>query len=170
MTKAKKVEKGSEQVKKAKRHVDKAAEQQSTILLKKWQNTLRLRDWDIKLYVVNTNWNKTSGVKIDDSNKQAIIMANSTINKAKLEEVVIHELLQVKLHGMTQLIESFIQGIYGKEKNIKKDIIYKGIISLLQSSIYDITKAFVELGAESKDINFESLEKLVVKEINKKQI
>ena len=43
----------------------------------KWQDILRLRDWDIKLEFVTNEWRKTGDVKIDQCAKAAIVLINN---------------------------------------------------------------------------------------------
>ncbi|WP_283695998.1 hypothetical protein [Clostridium perfringens] len=38
--------------------------------LRKWQERLRLKDWDIKLQLINQEWNKTGDIKIDMTDKK----------------------------------------------------------------------------------------------------
>lgn len=60
--------------------------------LGKWKDILRLRDWDIKIHIVNQEWQKSGDIKIDDCNRQAILMLNSINPRmTNLEEVIIHE-------------------------------------------------------------------------------
>jgi hypothetical protein len=35
-------------------------------LLEKWQHTVRLRDWDIKLQLIATPWRKTGDIKAEE--------------------------------------------------------------------------------------------------------
>ena len=44
--------------------------------LKKWQDILRLRDWDIAVKMVGTKWRKSGDVKVDLDNKKAILLIN----------------------------------------------------------------------------------------------
>ena len=65
--------------------------------LNKWQSILRLKDWDIKLELVNKEWRKTGDVKIDEDDKTAILLINNFNPKqTNIEEVVIHELLHTR--------------------------------------------------------------------------
>ena len=52
------------------------------IYLDKWQNILRLRDWDIKLELVTKEWRKSGDVKIDQANKAAILLINDFQSEA----------------------------------------------------------------------------------------
>jgi hypothetical protein len=41
--------------------------------LSKWQEVLRLRDWDIRITAVNTEWRKTGDIKIDADDQGVLI-------------------------------------------------------------------------------------------------
>lgn len=122
----------------------------------KWQDILRLRDWDIKLEFVETEWRKTGDVKIDIDDKTAILMINNHNPKQNnVETVVIHELLHIKLWGMDQMIESLLHAVYGKnEDDPKFSFAYHQFMALLEQTTQDLTKGFVCLGAEDKTISF----------------
>lgn len=87
----------------------------------KWQDTLRLRDWDIKHEIVNTEWRKTGNIKIDADDKKVILLINNYNPKqTNLEALIIHELLHLKLWGMDQIIEGLIYSIFGQDENDSK--------------------------------------------------
>lgn len=76
-------------------------------LLNKWQTNLRLQDWDIELQLVNKNWGKTGDIKIDAHDRKAVLLINGrTPENENLEEVVIHELLHLKLWSLDQMLEN----------------------------------------------------------------
>lgn len=73
--------------------------------LNKWQDILRIRDWDIKIELVDKEWRKSGDIKIDRDVKQAVLMINNFNRKhTNLEALVIHELIHLKLWGMDQMI------------------------------------------------------------------
>ena len=84
------------------------SEEQIGVLLKKWQKTLRLRDWDIKLVLVDKKWRKSGDIKIDRDNQMAALLINGSVPEGQLEEVVVHELLHLRLYGMDQMLEANI--------------------------------------------------------------
>lgn len=43
------------------------------VYLHKWQDILRLRDWDINLEIVEGSWRKSGDVKIDTEDKKSCI-------------------------------------------------------------------------------------------------
>lgn len=137
--------------------------------LSKWQETLRLQDWDIKIHIVNQEWRKSGDIKIDDSNKQAILMLNSfNPRMTNYEAVIIHELLHLKLWRMDQMIEKLIDNFYGTDDNDpKREIIYNDFMLILESTTQDLTKGYVKLGADDKEEPFGYLEEKVREELSK---
>ena len=81
-------------------------------LFEKWIRKLRLvPDWDIILeWVEDPAWRKTGDFKVDCSDKKAIILLNGVNPKQEnLEEVLVHELLHLKMYPLDQVTESLIQ-------------------------------------------------------------
>jgi hypothetical protein len=124
--------------------------------LNKWQDVLRLRDWDIKLELVTNEWRKTGDVKIDQDDKKAILLINNHNPKqTNVESVIIHELLHVKLWGMDQMIESLLHCVYGDDQSDPKfSFAYTQFMELLEQTTEDLAKGYKDLGAENKTISF----------------
>jgi len=124
--------------------------------LDKWQDLLRLRDWDIKLELVTKPWRKTGDVKIDADNKAAILLIN-TFNpkRTNLEAVIVHELLHIKLWGMDQMIETLLHCVYGEDETDPKfSFAYDQFMGLLELTVEDLTKGYTELGADDKTASY----------------
>jgi len=135
--------------------------------LDKWQAILRLRDWDIKLQTVDHIWRKTGDIKIDACDKNAVLLIN-VFNpvQTNLEEVIIHELLHLKLYGMDQMIEKFIDAIYGEDGgDPKRNIAYDDFMVSLESTVNDLAKSFLLQGGDDKEISFGRLRTEVDKEL-----
>lgn len=124
--------------------------------LTKWQQILRLSDWDIKLEPVTKLWRKTGDVKIDQSEKSAIVLINNcNPSQTNIEAVIIHELLHIKLWGMDQMIESLLNCVYGQDKNDPRyEFAYTQFMELLEVTTQDLTKGYVHLGADDKSPSF----------------
>ena len=129
--------------------------------LVKWQDILRLKDWDIKLELVDKPWRKTGDVKIDEADKVAIVLINNCNPKqANMETVVIHELLHIKLWGMDQMIETLLHSVYGKDENDPKlSFAYRQFMEILEQTTQDLTKGFRDLGAVDKSVSFGRIQK-----------
>ena len=89
--------------------------------LNKWKDILRLRDWDIKYELVNVEWRKTGDIKMDTTDRKAILLINNFNPKQNnLEALVIHELLHLKLWGMDQMIEQLMYTVFGQDEEDPK--------------------------------------------------
>ncbi|MPM94598.1 hypothetical protein SDC9_141746 [bioreactor metagenome] len=137
--------------------------------LTKWQYVLRLRDWDIKYEIVNTEWRKTGDIKIDVTDRKAILMINNYNPKqTNLEALIIHELLHLKLWGMDQMIEQLLYFVFGQDENDPKfNFAYDQFVHVLEPTVEDLAKGFLTLGGENKEISFGRVQQQVHKELNK---
>lgn len=137
--------------------------------LRKWQDILRLRDWDIKYELVNVEWRKTGDIKIDETDRKAILMVNGYNPKqTNLEALVIHELLHLKLWGMDQMTERLIYSVFGQnEDDPKFKFAYNQFMETLESAVEDLAKGFLSIKGEDKEISFGRVQKLVDEELCK---
>ena len=135
--------------------------------VEKWQDVLRLKDWDIKLELVTKEWRKTGDVKIDQDDRKAILLVNNCNPKqTNIEAVIIHELLHIKLWGMDQMIETLLHCVYGDDENDPKfTFAYAQVMGLLEQTTEDLTKGYADLGATDKTISFGRIQKQVNEEI-----
>ncbi|MDF2671942.1 MAG: hypothetical protein K0R09_207 [Clostridiales bacterium] len=135
-------------------------------LIKKWQGVLRLRDWDIKLKIVDTEWRKSGDIKIDMDDKKAVMLINSNPKSTNLEELVVHELLHLKLWGMDQMIEGFIIQTFGEDDtDVKKDFAMNQFFTLLESTVEDLTKALLKANDCKEELSFGRLQRDIDEEI-----
>ncbi|MBU3143828.1 hypothetical protein [Clostridium sp. CF012] len=135
-------------------------------LITKWKDILRLRDWDIKLQIVDKEWRKSGDIKIDRDDKKAVMLINNNPKSTNLEELVVHELLHLKLWGMDQMIEGFINGVFGENENdIKKEFAMNQFFILLESTVEDLTKGFLKANVCGEELSFGRLQKLIDNEI-----
>lgn len=141
------------------------------VYLRKWQDILRLRDWDIKYQLVNKEWRKTGDIKIDMDDKKAILLLNNYNPKQEnLEGLIIHELLHLKLFGMDQMIEELIHSVFGDDEEDKKfDFAYNQFMKVLEPTIEDLAKGFLTIGGEDKEISFGRIQKQVDEELGIKE-
>ena len=134
--------------------------------LNKWQNILRLRDWDIMIKIVKTKWRKSGDIKIDLEDKKAVLLLNYTPKCETLEELIIHELLHLKLYGMDQMIEDLLSIVYGKkEKNPKREFAITQFMILLESTVEDLTKGYLTAIKSQEPLSFGRLQKQIDKEV-----
>ena len=135
-------------------------------LLNKWQHILRLRDWDIKLKIVDKEWRKSWDIKIDMDDKKAVMLINNNPKSTNLEEVVVHELLHLKLWGIDQMLEGFINQVFGtNEDDMKKEFAMNQFFIMLESTVVDLTKGFLKANGCEEELSFGRLQKLTDNEI-----
>ena len=136
--------------------------------LKKWQNILRLRDWDIIVRIVETEWRKSGDIKVDLEDKKAVLLINQNPKTCEnVEELVVHELLHLKLYGMDQMIEDLLSAVYGrKEDDAKKEFAYTQFMILLESTMEDLTKGYLAAIGSKEALSLGRLQKQVDKELN----
>ena len=129
--------------------------------ISKWQDILRLKDWDIKLELVTNEWRKTGDVKIDEDDKKAILLINNCNPKqTNIESLIIHELLHIKLWGMDQMIERLLHCVYGDDvADPKFSFAYTQFMRLLEQTTEDLAKGYKDLGATDKSISFGRIQK-----------
>ncbi len=137
--------------------------------LSTWQDVLRLRDWDIRIEMVNTEWRKTGDIKIDADDRKAVLMINAANPRQEnFEEVVIHELLHLKLWAMDQMLEGLLYSVFGEDdSDPKQKFAYGQFMTLLESTVEDLTKAFLSIAGDNKALSFGRVQQLVDEEIRK---
>lgn len=123
---------------------------------KKWVKILRLENnWDVKLKLINDPEFKKSGdIKIDCDDRKAIVLINELNPKQEnLEEVIVHELLHLKLYPLDQVTESLITCNY-EEKSKAYDFAYYQFMTTLEITVEELTKCFLMQYGENKEFSF----------------
>ena len=134
--------------------------------LNRWQDILRLRDWDIVIKIVKTKWRKSGDIKIDLEDKKATLLVNHTPKCTNLEELVIHELLHLKLYAMDQMIEGLLSIVFGeKEDDPKREFAYTQFMVLLESTVEDLTKGYIATTGSQKSLSFGRLQRIIDEEL-----
>lgn len=134
--------------------------------LDKWKPLLSLSNWDIRPIVVEKEWRKSGDVKIDESNRMAAVMIRSDLDPAFLEQVVVHELLHIKLWGLDQMIEESLNALFGKEDSEGKRVFGQGqFMNELETTVQDLTRALLEASGFEGDYLFNRVQKQIDREI-----
>jgi len=126
------------------------------ILFEKWTRKLRLVPaWDIRLeWVEDPNWRKTGDFKIDCDDKKAIILLNGANPKQEnMEEVLVHELMHLKLYPLDQVTEALITSSF-EEGTPGYNFAYYGFFTTLEQTVEELTKCFLLEFGEDKDLSF----------------
>lgn len=137
-------------------------------LVNKWQDILRLRDWDIQVRIVETEWRKSGDIKMDMDDKKAVMLINSNPKSKNLEELVVHELLHLKLWGMDQMLEGLIISVFGEDdKDPRKEFAMRQFFTLLESTVEDLAKGYLAANGVKETLSFGRLEKQIIDEIGR---
>lgn len=122
----------------------------------KYINLLRLKNnWDVKLELVNDDsFKKTGDFKIDPDDKKAILMINArNPRNENVEEVIIHELLHLKLYPLDQLTETLIDSHYQVNTN-EYNAIYNQFMMMLEVTVEELTKCFLQEYGDNKELSY----------------
>lgn len=121
-----------------------------------WVGKLRLTPgWDVKLeWVEDPEWRKTGDFKVDCDDKKAILMLNAANPKQEnLEEVIVHELMHLKLYPLDQVTESLILTQF-EENSPAQSFAYQQFFHTLECTVEELTKCWLLEFGESKAFSF----------------
>lgn len=66
--------------------------------------------------------------------KKAVVLINSNPKSTNLEELVVHELLHLKLWGMDQMLEGLVISVFGEDDNDpRREFAMRQFFMLLES-------------------------------------
>lgn len=122
----------------------------------KWCKKLRISpQWDIKLEFVNDpKWKKNGDFKIDPTDRKAILMLNAVNQKFEnIEEVIVHELMHIKMYPLDQVCESLIQSNFKEGTNGYK-LAYNHFFDNLEMTVSELTKCFLLEFGENKSLSY----------------
>lgn len=125
-------------------------------LLCKWRRILRLEEsWDVTLEIVmDSSFHKTGDFKVDCTDKKAILLLNGANPKQEnLEEVIVHELLHLKLYPLDQVTESLITANY-EEGSGAYSFAYTQFMVTLEVTVEELAKCFLKQYGEDREISY----------------
>lgn len=125
-------------------------------LFAKWIEILRLKNnWDIKLELVeDPEFRKTGDFRVDCDDRKAVLLLNVKNPKQEnLEEVIVHELLHLKLYPLDQLTEGLIEGHYQKDTPAH-EVIYTQFMTMLEQTVEELTKCYLGAFGENKQLSY----------------
>jgi hypothetical protein len=135
--------------------------------LHRWQGILRLRDWDIRIEIVRVKWRKRGDIKIDSCNRLAVLLINQVADPAFIDELVLHELLHLKLYGLDQMVEELLIAIYGTEdQDPKRKFAHGQFMERLESTTQDLTKALLTTARGDQSLSSTELDRALKEELN----
>lgn len=125
-------------------------------LLCRWRRILRLEEsWDVKLEIVkDPSFRKTGDLKVDCTDKKAILLLNGLNPKQEnLEEVIVHELLHLKLYPLDQVTESLITANY-EEGSGAYHFAYTQFMVTLEVTVEELAKCFLKQYGEDRELSY----------------
>ena len=132
-----------------------------SLLFEKYCKKLRITPlWDVKLeFVDDPGWKKTGDFKLDCDDRKAILMLNAANPKQEnLEEVIVHELMHIKMYPLDQVAESLITSNF-PEGTPGYDFTYTQFFTALEQTVEELTKCFLFEFGENKELSFGRCEK-----------
>lgn len=125
-------------------------------LFEKYVRKLRITPpWDVRLeFVEDPAWQKTGDFKIDCDDRKAILLLN-VVNprQENLEEVIVHELMHLKMYPLDQVTESLIANCF-KEETAASDFAYQQFFTTLEQTVEELTKCFLLEFGDNKALSF----------------
>lgn len=121
-----------------------------------WCKKLRITpQWDIKLEMVeDPEWNKTGDFKIDPTDRKAVLLLNAVNPKQEnMEEVIVHELMHIKMYPLDQVCESLITSNF-EEGTPAWDFAYREFFESLEITVEELAKCFLLESGENKNFSF----------------
>ena len=125
-------------------------------LLDKYARKLRITPaWDVRLELVeDPAWRKTGDIKIDCDDKKAILMLNAVNPKQEnLEEVIVHELMHLKMYPLDQVTESLIVS-HLEEGTGAYDFAYRQFFTALEQTVEELAKCFLLEFGDNRSLSF----------------
>ena len=125
-------------------------------LFDKWIKKLRLTQaWDVKLeFVEDPAWPKTGDFKLDCDDRKAILLLNIASPKQENpEEVIVHELMHIKMYPLDQVTESLITSAF-EEGTPAQNFAYTQFFTALEQTVEELTKCFLMEFGENKALSY----------------
>ncbi len=130
--------------------------EQARELFEKYIRKLRITPaWDVRLeFSEDPSWNKTGDFKIDCDDRKAVLVLNAA-NPAQenIEEVIIHELMHIKMYPLDQLTESLICSCF-KEGSAARDFAYRQFFGTLEQTVEELSKCFLLEFGDSREFSY----------------
>ena len=127
-----------------------------TALFEKYIKKLRITPaWDVRLELVeDPTWQKTGDFKIDCDDRKAILMLNFVNPKQEnIEEVIIHELMHIKMYPLDQVTESLITNCF-EEGTAASNFAYQQFFNALEQTVEELAKCFLYEFGENKEFSY----------------
>ena len=126
------------------------------IVFEKYCKKLRITPvWDVKLELIEDElWEKTGDFKIDCTDRKAILLLNIASPKQEnLEEVIVHELMHIKMYPLDQVTEGLITSNF-EEGTPGYAFAYNQFFHTLEQTVEELTKCFLLEHGDNRELSF----------------
>ena len=130
--------------------------EKATALFEKYIRKLRITPaWDVKLeFVEDPAWRKTGDFKIDCDDRKAILLLNAASPRQEnVEEVIVHELMHLKMYPLDQVTESLISSCFEEESPAGR-FAYRQFFTTLEQTVEELSKCFLLEFGEDREFSF----------------
>ena len=127
-----------------------------TRLFEKYIRKLRITPvWDVKLELVeDPEWRKTGDFKIDCDDRKAVLLLNAANPRQEnLEEVIVHELMHIKMYPLDQVTESLISNSF-EEGSAASGFAYQQFFTALEQTVEELAKCFLLEFGENREFSY----------------
>ena len=127
-----------------------------TALFDKYIKKLRITpSWDVRLeFVEDPSWRKAGDFKIDCDDRKAILMLNAVNpTQENIEEVIVHELMHIKMYPLDQVTESLIMSCF-EEGTAASNSAYMQFFTTLEQTVEELAKCFLYEFGEDKEFSY----------------
>ena len=125
-------------------------------LFDKWTKKLRIVPaWEVKLeFVEDPTWRKTGDFKIDCDDRKAVLLLNAVNPKQEnMEEVIVHELLHLKMYPLDQVTESLIVSTFD-EGSAAQNFAYMQFFTALEQTVEELTKCYLLEFGDNRELSY----------------
>ena len=127
-----------------------------TALFETYIRKLRITPaWDVRLeFVEDPSWTKTGDFKIDCDDRKAILLLNAgNPHQENLEEIIIHELMHIKMYPLDQVTESLIANCF-EEGSAASNFAYQQFFVTLEQTVEELAKCFLLEFGENREFSY----------------
>ena len=112
-------------------------------------------DWDVRLeFVEDPAWRKTGDFRIDCEDKKAVLLLNAASPKQEnMEEVILHELMHLKMYPLDQVTESLITSNF-EDGSAASNFAYRQFFIALEQTVEELTKCFLLEFGENRELSY----------------
>ena len=128
----------------------------ATALFEKYIRKLRITPaWDVKLeFVEDPAWPKTGDFKIDCDDRKAILLLNAVSPRQEnIEEVIVHELMHIKMYPLDQVTESLVRNCF-EEESAAGRFATEQFFTTLEQTVEELTKCFLLEFGDNREFSY----------------